>query len=65
MFTSEVMYKKYILKAGLHATIFVTIKSKLVEHKKSGLISYFGIPFRRELKRLQRGHFKIALRSVN
>ena len=24
LFTSEVMYKKYILKAGLYATIFVT-----------------------------------------
>ena len=33
--------------AGLHATRFVAkiyLKSKLVEHKKSGLIFYFGLP---------------------
>ena len=33
---------------GLHATRFVgkILSSKLVEHKKFGLIFYFGLPFR-------------------
>ena len=26
--------------------MYTCIKSKLVEHKKPGLISYFGVPFR-------------------
>ena len=41
--------KKYVYKAGLHATRFVAkiyLLTKLVEHKKSGLIFYFSLPFR-------------------
>ena len=48
LLTSDVM-KNYIQKAGLHATRFVAkiyLQSNLVEHKRSGLIFYFGHPFR-------------------
>ena len=48
LFTSDVM-KNYIWKAGLHATRFVAkiyLQSNLVEQRGSGLVFYFGHPFR-------------------
>ena len=66
LFTSDVMYKKYITRLvytppDLSSRV-TCIKSKLVKHKKSGLISYFGLPFRR--RGMPRVNFWLPLRTI-